>query len=146
MKKKNTKKGRTFKTELLQVKEMMDLVQQRVSQGHQNLDKVLSYLKDHLEKLWKIYNDSEERVGDLEVQVNLLTRLVTTICLESLGMRLSEFRRLIRRMEKEAEEDSEIAHLETLYSLEPKNPTHHKLHLFNQKRPKHKPKHEPPIA
>ena len=133
---------KSFRSELLQLREMLDLVQKRVAQGNEDLDK-LEDIRKRLETLEKINGESEVRIGDLEVQVNLLTRLLTTICLEQLGLRLSQFRRLIRRMEKEAEEDSEISHLESLFSLEPKNPTHHKLSHFTDKKPK-KPPGKPP--
>jgi len=139
---------KSVKSELLQLKEMLDLVQKRMAEGQEDEDKIQE-IRQRLEQIGARFEESEQRISDLEIQVNLLTRLLTTLCLEQLGMRLSQFRRLIRRMEKEAEEDSEISHLESLYSLEPKNPTHHKLSHFpekKRKKPPEKPKGPGPLA
>lgn len=133
---------KSFKSELLRLREMLELVQKRMAEGGDDGDR-LEEFRQNLVKLEKSFVESDQRISDLEIQVNLLTRLLTTICLEQLGLRLSQFRRLIRRMEKEAEEDSEISHLESLFSLEPKNPTHHKLSHFTDKKPR-KPPGKPP--
>ena len=60
---------------------------------------------------------AEERIQDLEIHVNLLTRLLTTLCVEKFGMRIGVLKRLIKRIEKEAIRDSQISHLEALYKL-----------------------------
>ena len=59
----------------------------------------------------------EERIQDIEIHVNLLTRLLTTLCVEKFGMRIGVLKRLIKRIEKEAIRDSQIMHLETLYKM-----------------------------
>ena len=74
-------------------------------------------LKKSMQKLWDLLAQSEERIQDLEVHVNLVTRLITTLCLEKLGMRIGVLKRLIKRIEKEAIRDSQIMHLEELYKL-----------------------------
>lgn len=58
-----------------------------------------------------------DRLTDLEVHVNLLARLLTTLCLEKLGIRAEALKRLVRRVEKEAVRDSQIMELESLYKL-----------------------------
>ena len=62
-----------------------------------------------------------ERAGDrltgLEVHVNILARLLTTLCIEKLGIHIGALKRLVRRVEKEAVRDSQIMELESLYKL-----------------------------
>ena len=77
----------------------------------------LDYLKKHLEKLWEHRQDASERLQDIEVHLNLLTRLLTSLCVEKLGMRLGVLKRMIKKIEKEAIRDSQIHHLESLYQL-----------------------------
>ena len=76
-----------------------------------------THLKNHIEKLWEIAERQEDRLEDIEIHVNLLTRLLTTLCVEKLGMRIGVLKRLIKRIEKEAIRDSQIFHLESLYNL-----------------------------
>ena len=91
------------------------------NETHQ-IKKTLQHTIEDLEK-------TEERVQDLEIHVNLLTRLLTTLCVEKFGMRIGVLKRLIKRIEKEAIRDSQISHLEELYKLPPhsdkKNPPPH---------------------
>lgn len=79
----------------------------------------LEYLKTHIDKIWEQVSEANDRLQDLEIQSNLITRLLTTICLEYLEMKEEDFSALIRRIEEEAVEDSQILHLEHLFSLEP---------------------------
>jgi hypothetical protein len=58
-----------------------------------------------------------DRLTDLEVHVNLLARLLTTLCLEKWGIKADALKRLVRRVEKEAVRDSQIMELESLYKL-----------------------------
>ncbi|HXV27671.1 MAG TPA: hypothetical protein VD913_01765, partial [bacterium] len=75
------------------------------------------HLKKHAEKL-KDQNDKlDERLEDAEIHINLLTRLITALCVEKLGMRIGVLKRLLKRIEKEAIRDSQILHLESLYKL-----------------------------
>lgn len=77
----------------------------------------LDYLKKHLDKLWEHAQESSQRLQDLEIHVNLLTRLITALCIEKLGMRIGVLKRLIKKIEKEAIRDTQILHLESLYQL-----------------------------
>lgn len=77
----------------------------------------LARIKRHIDKLWEIAEQHEERLQDIEIHCNLLTRLLTTICVEKFGMRIGVLKRLIKRIEKEAIRDSQILHLESLYKL-----------------------------
>ena len=81
----------------------------------------IQQLKSRLSELLESYESSEERIQDLEIHVNLLTRLITTLCVEKFGMRIGVLKRLIKRIEKEAIRDSQIMHLESLYQLPAQN-------------------------
>lgn len=87
----------------------------------------LDYLKKHLDKLWERAQDASERLQDIEVHVNLLTRLVTALCVEKLGMRVGVLKRLIKKIEKEVIQETQIHHLESLYKLphRPSKKPHH---------------------
>lgn len=85
------------------------------------LKEEVDYLKKHLDKLWEHDQDASERLQDIEVHLNLLTRLLTALCIERLGMRIGVLKRMIKKIEKEAIRDSQIHHLESLYKL-PQNP------------------------
>ncbi|HNV85742.1 MAG TPA: hypothetical protein PKL97_02105 [Candidatus Omnitrophota bacterium] len=80
----------------------------------------LGYHRKHLDKLWEQATEARERLQDLEIQVNLVTRLLTTICLEVLKIPQKTFRGIVRQIEKEAERDSQVVHLEELFRLESK--------------------------
>ena len=90
-------------------------------------DSVLSYhnevlnLKKTVQRLQEILEKTVEKQQDLEIHVNLLTRLLTTLCIEKFGMRIGVLKRLIKRIEKEAIRDSQILHLEELYKLPPRS-------------------------
>ncbi len=77
----------------------------------------IAHLKSRIEKLAESTVKSEERLQDIEIHLNLLTRLITTLCVEKFGMRIGVLKRLIKRIEKEAIRDSQILHLESLYKL-----------------------------
>lgn len=74
-------------------------------------------IKKEVAKAAGIGTRTEERLMDLEVHVNLLARLLTTLCIEKLGMRVGALRSMVRRIEKEALRDSQIMELEFLYKL-----------------------------
>ena len=59
----------------------------------------------------------EDRMQDAEIHINLLTRLLTTLCIEKFGMRAGVLKRIIQRIEKEAIRDSQIMHLESLFKM-----------------------------
>ena len=78
--------------------------------GMASVQKKFAKLSEDLQKY-------DERIQDIEIHVNLLTRLLTTLCVEKFGMRIGVLKRLIKRIEKEAIRDSQILHLETLYKM-----------------------------
>ena len=80
----------------------------------------LAYIKKHLDKLWDHVAETNERLTDLEVQSNLMTRPVATLCLERMKISANSLTKMIRRIEKEAIDDSQIMHLEELFKLEHK--------------------------
>jgi hypothetical protein len=55
------------------------------------------------------------KLANLEVHMNLLARLLTTLCIEKFGIRAGALKRLVRRIESEAVRDSQILELESLY-------------------------------
>lgn len=77
----------------------------------------LASVQKQFTKLSEDLQKYDERIQDMEIHVNLLTRLLTTLCVEKLGMRIGVLKRLIKRIEKEAIRDSQILHLETLYKM-----------------------------
>jgi hypothetical protein len=78
----------------------------------------VQYIHKHIDKLWEHVVVTNERIGNLEAQVNLLSRLVTTLCIEKLGIKLRSFKRLVCRLEQEAIADSEIRDLQELFQIE----------------------------
>jgi chromosome segregation ATPase len=81
----------------------------------------LVHVKRQIQKMWDRAEKAEERIQDIEIHLNLLTRLLTALCVEKFGMRIGVLKRMIKRIEKEAIRDSQIVHLEALYKL-PANP------------------------
>lgn len=79
----------------------------------------LLHMKRNLQRLAESSAKAEERLQDMEIHVNLLTRLLTALCVEKLGIRVGVLKRLIKRIESEAIRDSQILHLEELYKLPP---------------------------
>ncbi len=82
-----------------------------------SLHSEIENLKAEIDRLNKENEANQERLQDLEIQMNLLTRLLTTLCIEKFGMRVGVLKRLIKRIENEAIRDSQIHHLESLYKL-----------------------------
>ena len=77
----------------------------------------LADLKKEMGKVSEGGERADDRLTSLEVHVNILARLLTTLCIEKLGIRIGALRRLVRRVEKEAMRDSQIMELESLYKL-----------------------------
>lgn len=75
-----------------------------------DLKKDMNHVKDTSEGM-------DARLTDLEIHINLLTRLLTTLCVEKFGIRVGALKSLVRRIEKEAVRDSQIMELESLYNL-----------------------------
>lgn len=96
----------------------------------------MNHNRRQIEKLSQDNAKLHERVEESEIHINLLTRLVTTLCVEKLGMRIGVLKRLLKRIEKEAVRDSQIYHLESLYNLP--HPSQKKSYLF-KKPPKSDP-------
>ena len=77
----------------------------------------LADLKREMGKVTESGERADDRLTDIEIHVNILARLLTTLCIEKLGIRIGALRRLVRRVEKEAVRDSQIMELESLYKL-----------------------------
>lgn len=96
---------------------------QRKGPGESSLRAILSLytkladLKRDADQLNDAGRRTEERLADIEVHINLLARLLTTLCIEKMGFRAGALRRLVLRIEKEALRDSQIMELESLYKL-----------------------------
>lgn len=108
---KGKKKARTRK-------EAVARLQEEFRKGDKLLHENLEYTKKHLDKLWEYASEARERLQDLEIQVNLITRLLTSLCLDVLNIKPRALRRMIKRVEKEAIADSQVMHLEELFRLE----------------------------
>ena len=89
------------------------------SSGILDIHSELAALKEKVRQILENTEKQEDRLQDMEIHVNLLTRLLTTLCIEKFGMRIGVLKRLIKRIEKEAIRDSQILHLETLYKMPP---------------------------
>jgi hypothetical protein len=89
----------------------------------ENLKEVLSIyakiagLQKEMSKVSDEGAQADDRLTGLEVHVNILARLLTTLCIEKLGIRIGALKRLVHRVEKEAMRDSQIMELESLYKL-----------------------------
>jgi len=77
----------------------------------------VSHLHKQLARLTETFEKLQDRTEDAEIHINLLTRLLTTLCVEKFGMRIGVLKRLLKRIENEAIRDSQILHLESLYNL-----------------------------
>ena len=77
----------------------------------------LADLKKEVARGAEMGEREDDRLTDLEVHVSLLARLLTTLCIEKMGIPIGALRRLVRRVEKEALRDSQIMELESLYKL-----------------------------
>lgn len=82
-----------------------------------SLHEEVASLRKEILKITSENKGLQDRAQDIEIHVNLLTRLLTTLCIEKFGMRVGVLKRMIRRIEKEAIRDSQILHLESLYKL-----------------------------
>lgn len=85
------------------------------------LEEDFAYLRKHIDKLWENATEGKDRLQDLEIQANLITRLITTLCLEVLKIPPKAFRDIIRQVERESERDSQVGHLEELFRMESKD-------------------------
>ncbi len=77
----------------------------------------LADLRKEMGKVAESGKQADDRLTSLEIHVNILARLLTTLCIEKFGIRIGVLRRLVRRVEKEAVRDSQIMELESLYKL-----------------------------
>jgi len=93
----------------------------KAGQGDETLSLYTEFtqLKRKLEKTSEQAENLAGRLEDAEIHINLLTRFVTTICIEKIGMRVGVLKRLLKRVESEAVRDSQIHQLESLYNLPP---------------------------
>ena len=76
-------------------------------------------LKQQADELSKTHNQNDDRLSNLEIHLNLLTRLLTTLCIDKFGIKMGVLKRLVKKVEKEAIRDSQILELESLYKLSP---------------------------
>lgn len=100
--------------------ERLDSLRKRKAKPTDELNQLrteVESLKKHVDQLWEHAQESAERLQDIEVHLNLLTRLLTVVFVEKLGMRIGVLKRLVKRIEKEVIRDSQIYHLENLYKL-----------------------------
>lgn len=74
-------------------------------------------IKNDVKQVADSGNQADERLTDIEIHINLLTRLLTTLCIEKFGIQVGVLKRLVRRIEKEAIRDSQILELESIYNL-----------------------------
>ncbi len=77
----------------------------------------LAQLKRKMDEITEAAEGLSSRLEDAEIHINLLTRFITTICIEKIGMRIGVLKRLLKRIESEAVRDSQIHQLESLYNL-----------------------------
>lgn len=88
-------------------------------------------LREQVAGLQTEKEDLERRIHESEVNLSLIIRLLTSICIEKLGMRIGVLKRLIKKAEEEAIRDSQIVELEALYKMphkpKKKNPARKKL-------------------
>lgn len=75
-------------------------------------ENVLKSIGKDLEKLWEVNADSQERIQDLEIQVNLLTHLLTNISLHMIKIKPRLFQKMIRDAESLVVKDAQVYHLE----------------------------------
>lgn len=87
--------------------------------GHEALSfyAEIAQIKRRLEEMTQTAESLASRLEDAEIHINLLTRFITTICIEKIGMRIGVLKRLLKRVENEAVRDSQIHQLESLYNL-----------------------------
>jgi chromosome segregation ATPase len=78
----------------------------------------LDYMGKHLDKLWEHVSTTNERLQNLEIYVNILNRLVSTLCIEKMGIKLSALKKMLQHIENEAARDSQVNYLEELFRLD----------------------------
>ncbi|PIQ85636.1 MAG: hypothetical protein COV74_08030 [Candidatus Omnitrophica bacterium CG11_big_fil_rev_8_21_14_0_20_45_26] len=78
------------------------------------------YIKKHLDKIWEHVVSTNDRLQTLEIQANLVARLISTLAVEKLGVSSFSLLKMIKRIEKDTIAADQIQHLEHLYRLEPK--------------------------
>lgn len=74
-------------------------------------------LKKELTQLAEGRSGAEKRMFQIEKHLNILTRLLATLCIERFGMKAAALKRLVRRIEAEVARESQITELESLYRL-----------------------------
>jgi phage shock protein A len=110
-------KRKSKKRPMKKLRRERDIVE-KLEKQESELRHDLKYTHKHLDKLWEHVSVTNVRLAAMEAQLNMLSRLVTTLCIEKMGIKLKSFRRLIQRLEKEAIADSEIRDLQDLYEME----------------------------
>ncbi len=77
----------------------------------------IAYLKKHVDKFWEHVSMTNERLQDLEIQVNLLNRLISALALEKLNMKTFGLVKMIRKIEKQVVAEDQIQNLEKQFKL-----------------------------
>ena len=85
---------------------------------NQILKQEIAYYKKHLDKIWDHVAETNARLQDLEIQVNLISRLIATLAVEKMNIRTFSLVKMIRKIEKQIVADDQIRHLENLYRLD----------------------------
>jgi len=117
MKKKKAKKRKALKSGVSITKDILSFYSK------------LADFKKEIGQVKENHAEMDARFTDLEIHISLLTRLLTTLCVERFGIRAAALKSLVRRIEKEAVRDSQIMELESIYKLSQektkKNPSAH---------------------
>jgi hypothetical protein len=90
-------------------------------QYEETVEEKIDYFKLHLDKIWDHVTLTNERLQELEIRSNVLTRLFIAICIERLSIGEKGLKKMIEAAHKEVLSDSEIQELENLFTLEPKD-------------------------
>jgi chromosome segregation ATPase len=95
---------------------------QKLSPKLDGLISEIEYMKKHRDKLWEQISQLADRMQDAEVQINLNTRLLTYLCIEKLGMKAHQLRKVLKKIEKETLEDQQIKMLEEQFKKKSRRP------------------------
>jgi len=76
------------------------------------------YTRKHLDKIWEHISLTNQRLQDIEIQLALVSRLLTALAVEKMNVRTFSLIKMIRKIEKELIRDHQIQHLEDLYKLD----------------------------
>ncbi len=78
----------------------------------------LDYMSKHLDKLWEQVTQANERLQELEIYMNIVSRLLTTVCIDKIGIKMGNLKLMLKKIQDEAIADSQVSYLEELYRLD----------------------------